>query len=159
MPKAKLHLTRCWSERLRRDDLLGMTSTLKPEAHIALAGILNEFISSINAHDPKRIISLCSGDHIFIDSLGCRISGLERLDQAWVGYFSLFPDYHIDLEAVASQKRVILACGFASATHAASKKSWRIPAAWRAVVKKGRISEWQVYADNKPVYEVLSEEA
>ena len=120
---------------------------------------LDEFVRCINAHDLKGIVSLCTADHIFIDSLGSQLSGGEQLEQAWAGYFSLFPDYRIALEAVVSQNAVVLACGFASATHAASKKSWRIPAAWRAVVSDGHIAEWQVYADNKPVYELLSEQA
>src|SRR6516225_2709049 len=119
---------------------------------------LEEFVMRINAHDPKGIVSLCTADHIFIDSLGSQLSGCERLEQAWAGYFSLFPDYRIDVEAAASQNAVVLACGFASATHAASKTSWRIPAAWRAVVRDGQIAEWQVYADNKPVYELLAEQ-
>jgi len=33
----------------------------------------------------------------------------------------------------------------------------RTPKPWRAVVKDGQIAEWQVYADNKPVYELLFE--
>ena len=120
---------------------------------------LDEFVRRINAHDPKGIVSLCTADHIFIDSLASQMSGCERLEQAWAGYFSLFFDYRIDLEAAASQNAVVLACGFASATHAASKKSWRIPAAWRAIVRKGQSAEWQVNADNKPVYELLSGQA
>ena len=120
---------------------------------------LEDFVSCINAHDPKALVSLCTADHIFIDSLGSQLSGRERLEQAWAGYFSLFPDYRIDVEVAVSQNAVVLACGFASATHAPSKKSWRIPAAWRAIVRKGQIAEWQVYADNKPVYELLSEHA
>jgi ketosteroid isomerase-like protein len=129
---------------------------MEPAAVIAT---LDEFVRCINAHDPNRIVSLCTADHIFVDSLGSRLSGQEELKQAWAGYFSLFSDYRIEVEAVASQNEVVLACGFASATHTASKKSWRIPAAWRAIVKKGQIAEWQVYADNKPVYELLSEQA
>ena len=120
---------------------------------------LEEFIRCINAHDPKGIVSICTADHIFVDSLGSPLSGQEQLEQAWAVYFSLFPDYRIEIEPAASQNDVVLACGFASATHAASKKSWRIPAAWRAIVRKGQIAEWQVYADNKPVYELLSEQA
>ncbi len=120
---------------------------------------LDKFVGCINAHDPKGIVSLCTPDHIFIDSLGSRMSGREFLQQAWAGYFSLFPDYRIDVEVAISQDAVVLACGFASATHAPSKKSWRIPAAWRAVVRDGQIAEWQVYADNKPVYELLSKQA
>jgi ketosteroid isomerase-like protein len=125
----------------------------------AAIATLDEFVRCINAHDPKGIISLCTADHIFIDSLGSQMSGKEQLEQAWAGYFAMFPDYRIDIEAAASQDALVLACGFASATHALSKKSWRIPAAWRAIVRDGHIAEWQVYADNKPVYELLSEQA
>ena len=117
---------------------------------------LKKFVARINAHDPSGIIALCTADHVFIDSLGSKLSGHKQLEQGWSGYFSLFPDYRIEVEAAASQNTVVLACGFASATHAASKKSWRILAAWRAIVKGGQIAEWQVYADNKPVYELLS---
>jgi hypothetical protein len=42
---------------------------------------------------------------------------------------------------------------------ATSKKSWRIAAAWRAIVRNGQIAEWQIYADNRPVYDLLSEQA
>ena len=120
---------------------------------------LDKFVRCINAHDSKGIVSLCTTDHIFIDSLGSKVSGRERLEQAWAGYFSLFPHYCIEVEAAASRDAVALACGFASATHAGSKKSWRIPAAARAIVRNGQIAEWQVYADNKPVFELLSEMA
>jgi len=127
------------------------------ESAVAIA-TLNEFARCINAHKPKRIVSFCTDDHIFIDSLGCQMSGREFLEQAWVGYFSLFPDYRIEIEVAVSQGEVVLASGFASATHSTTKKSWRIPAAWRAIVRHGKIAEWQVYADNKPVYELLSRE-
>jgi ketosteroid isomerase-like protein len=132
---------------------------VRPMESAAAIATLDEFVRCINAHDPKGIVSLCTADHIFVDSLGAQLSGQEQLEQAWTGYFSLFPDYRIEIEAAASQDDVIIACGFASATHAPSKKSWRIPAAWRAIVRSGQIAEWQVYADNKPVYELLSERA
>ena len=110
---------------------------------------VEKFIMRINAHDPSGIIAMCMADHVFTDSLGSRLSGRDRLKQAWAGYFALFPDYHIEIESAASQGAVVLACGFASATHAASQKTWRIPAAWRAIVTDGKIAEWQVYADKQ----------
>ena len=120
---------------------------------------LQKFVARINVHDSSGIIALCTADHVFIDSLGSRLSGRERLEQAWNGYFALFPDYRIEVESAASQHTLVLACGFATATHPASQKAWRIPAAWRAIVKDGQIAEWQVYADNKPVYQLLSQRA
>ena len=91
--------------------------------------------------------------------LGFHLVRPRATKEAWAGYFSLFPDYRIEVESTVAQDTLVLACGFASATHAASQKTWRIPAAWRARVADGHIVEWQVYADNKPVYELLSQEA
>jgi ketosteroid isomerase-like protein len=34
--------------------------------------------------------------------------------------------------------------------------AWRTPAAWKAVIRDGRVAEWRVFADNKPVYEILA---
>jgi ketosteroid isomerase-like protein len=118
---------------------------------------LKRFVERINAHDPKKIIALCTADHVFINSLGFRLSGHEQLEEGWSEYFSLFPDYQVEIESMVSRDSFVLACGFASATHAPSQTRWRIPAAWRAIVANGRIAEWQVYADNKPVYELLSQ--
>jgi hypothetical protein len=31
-----------------------------------------------------------------------------------------------------------------------------MPAAWKAVILGDRVAEWRVFADNKPVYEILA---
>jgi hypothetical protein len=108
--------------------------------------LVHEYVARINAHDASGIVALCTADHVLIDSLGSRLSGLARLEQGWRGYF-------------ASAVGLVLACGLAAGTYAPSGAAWRIPAAWRAKVIDGRLAEWQVYADNKPVYEILSKDA
>jgi ketosteroid isomerase-like protein len=118
-----------------------------------------EFIARVNAHDPHGLYLLCAPDHVFIDSLGARLTGRGHIEQAWIGYFSLFPDYLIEVEALASRDALALLSGWASATYRGSGRAWRIPCAWRAVVSEGLIAEWQVFADNKPVYEILSDGA
>jgi hypothetical protein len=72
---------------------------------------LQELVRRINAHDPKAIVSLCTGDHVFIDSLGAQMSGRERLEQGWSGYFSLFPDYRIDVEVAAAENELYSLAG------------------------------------------------
>ncbi len=74
------------------------------------------------------------------------------------GIIALCTTDHVFIDSLGS-KLLLLACGFASATHAPSQTTWRIPAAWRARVEDDRIAEWQVYADNKPIYELLSHHA
>jgi len=115
-----------------------------------------QFVACINAHEPTAIVALCSDDHIFTDSLGSQMSGLDHLKKGWAAYFSFFPDYRIEIETVTSSDQIVLACGFAAATYTKTGTSWQIPAAWRAKIIGGRVAEWQVYADNKPVYELLS---
>ena len=33
---------------------------------------------------------------------------------------------------------------------------WHTPAAWKAVIRDAMVLEWRVFADNKPVYEILA---
>jgi hypothetical protein len=32
---------------------------------------------------------------------------------------------------------------------------WKTPAAWRAVIKEGKVAVWQVYADNEPIRAIM----
>jgi hypothetical protein len=48
----------------------------------------------------------------------------------------------------------VLAAGEAGGT--IDSVAWRTPAAWKAVIRDGRVAEWRVFADNKPVYEILA---
>jgi ketosteroid isomerase-like protein len=115
-----------------------------------------KFVAAINAHDPKAIIALCTDDHVFTDSLGTQFTGLSQLEQGWGFYFSLFPDYRVEVQSMLAEQDLVLASGFASGTHAATGIAWRIPAGWRLRIRDGFVAEWQVYADNKPVYELLA---
>ena len=38
----------------------------------------------------------------------------------------------------------------------ARENFWEIPAAWRAVVKDGRVAEWRVYCDNDPARKIMA---
>ena len=130
-----------------------MRKTIKSQAALTT---VEKFVAAINAHDSRRIIASCTPSHVFIDSLGAKVTGLANLRQGWDWYFATFPDYRIEIRGVMSERNAVLLHGVAAGTHAASASKWRIPAAWRAKVRNGLVSEWQVYADNKSVYELLS---
>src|SRR5207237_10232223 len=89
---------------------------------------LKKFVARINAHDPSGIIALCTTDHVFIDSLGSKLSGHKQLEQSCSGYFSLFPDYCIEVESAIPSGTLLLACCIASATHPPSHTNCHIPA-------------------------------
>jgi len=122
--------------------------------------IILAFVERINQHDPKGLVALMTEDHLFIDSLGNRIKGKEKMLAAWQGYFAMMPDYHIQIEKTFDSKDEVVLFGTARGTYAVEGKlikenQWEIPAAWRAVVQNGLVKEWQVYADNSVVWEIV----
>jgi len=100
--------------------------------------IVRKFVARINAHDSRGLLAMCTSDHVFIDSLGARLSGAPQLEQAWNKYFGFFPDYQIDIDTIVSAGPVVLMSGWASATYSGSGTSWRTPAAWRASCRSRR---------------------
>jgi uncharacterized protein (TIGR02246 family) len=125
------------------------------------AATVLEFMNRVNQHDAARLAELMTEDHVFIDSLGQIVRGREAMRSGWRGYFALCPDYWISHEEILQDGNVVAIFGAAGGTIAASGKlpaenQWRIPAAWRAVVESGLVKEWRVYADNKPVYDILA---
>jgi ketosteroid isomerase-like protein len=119
------------------------------------------FISSINARDADGLGELMSDDHRFIDALGNEVQGKEKMIAGWRGYFEWFPDYWIEVNEVfageaAAAEQTFAMFGFAGGSFKGnSNRSWRIPAAWRAIVKDGRISLWQVFADTKIQFDII----
>jgi ketosteroid isomerase-like protein len=72
----------------------------------------------------------------------------------WRSYFAMCPDYWIQIENVLSEGEIVLAVGEAGGT--IDDAVWRTPTAWQAVIREGKVVEWRVFADNKPVYEILA---
>ena len=123
--------------------------------------VVTEFLERLNKRDIDGMAALMSEDHMFVDSLGNAIRGRETMRSGWRGYFAMCPDYRITCEHMLGDGLVVVALGSAGGTIAVRGKllpesKWSIPAAWRAVVEGALIKEWQVYADNKPVYDILA---
>jgi len=120
-----------------------------------------QFLDRINQRDPEKLVEMMTDDHAFIDSLGQAIRGRDKLLAAWRGYFAFCPDYWVSHEEIFANGNLVAVFGSAGGTIAANGKlppenKWRVPAAWLAIVEKDRLKEWRVYADNKPVYDILA---
>jgi len=115
---------------------------------------LDQWIAAINDHDVKRIAELMTPDCVFVDSLGNRVGSAPTIEIGWRGYFAICPDYWIRIENSIAEGEMALISGEAGGT--IDGEIWRIPAAWKAVIRDGLMVEWHVFADNKPVYEILA---
>jgi len=119
------------------------------------------FISLINARDADGLGELMNDDHRFIDALGNEVIGKEKMIAGWRGYFEWFPDYWIEVNEIfagetSAAEQTTAMFGFAGGSFKGnSEASWRIPAAWRAIVKDGRVAVWQVFADTKAQLESM----
>jgi len=123
-------------------------------ATIDPAEIFKQFVTAINHHDVEALTSLMTADHVFVDSVGNRVHGAPTMAAGWHGYFEMCPDYGIQTDDVTAKGDAVLAVGEAGGT--IDGVAWRTPAAWKAVIQDGRVAEWRVFADNKPVYEILA---
>jgi ketosteroid isomerase-like protein len=119
--------------------------------------VFHQFVAAINHHDIGILTALMSSDHLFIDSIGNRVQGKAAMETGWRGYFAMCPDYWIEVENVLAKGETALATGKAGGT--IDGIPWNTPAAWKAIVRNGKVIEWRVFADNKPVYEILARQA
>jgi uncharacterized protein (TIGR02246 family) len=122
--------------------------------------VVESFVAAINAGDLERLTSLMTEDHTFIDADGKEYSGRDRMHDGWSEYFSLVPDFHIEvLEAYSRGNRVVLT-GIAEGTFSKNgllhpENHWRVPAAWRAETRGDHVAVWQLYVNPEPMREIL----
>ena len=118
--------------------------------------VVLQFEQRINSHDAAAIVDLLTSDSVFIDSMGSRVEGPQKLYAAWEGYFKMVPDYCISHEEIFKHSDNVAMFGSARGTFSRDGKiqtenSWTTTAAWRAVVRDGKIALWQVFSDNEPI--------
>ena len=118
------------------------------------AKTFQQFVTAINGHDVDAVTALMTTDHLFVDSVGNRAPSATSMEAGWRAYFAMCPDYRIRTDHVMADGGAVLAVGEAGGT--IDGVSWKTPAAWKAVIRDGKVKEWRVFADNKPVYEILA---
>jgi uncharacterized protein (TIGR02246 family) len=118
------------------------------------------FVEAINRRDPERLAALMTEDHAFVDGLGARIEGRQRVKAAFEAYFRLVPDYTIVIEETFSKGSIVVMLGSVNGTYSTDgtlrpENHWTTSAAWRASIRDSLIEEWRVYADNEPIRQIM----
>ena len=116
--------------------------------------VLQRWLAAINVHDVDRLAALMADGFLFVDSLGNRVNGAATMRAGWQAYFTMCPDYWVRADTVMADGTILLVTGEAGGT--IDGVAWTTPSAWKAVVSDGLVREWRVFADNKPVYEILA---
>jgi ketosteroid isomerase-like protein len=113
--------------------------------------VAHSFIAAINAEDVPALSALMTEDHSFIDALGNRFTGADKIVAGWRYFFHAFTMYRITIaHAISERDRAALfgeAAGRWRVNDRVLDDSWRAPAAWLATVREGKIAEWRVFCD------------
>jgi len=121
--------------------------------------IIHAFVAAINTQDVDRLGELMTDDHIFVDPHGNQVTGRDQMLAGWRGYFEWFPDYQIEVKEIFEKENEFAMFGYAGASFKGNaERKWRLPAAWKAVVRNGRIAVWQVVADTKLPFESMTDD-
>ncbi|MGA2754750.1 MAG: nuclear transport factor 2 family protein [Terracidiphilus sp.] len=123
--------------------------------------VAQAFVRAINRQDVGALAELMTEEHRFVDSLGNVVEGRDRMRAGWKSYFSMVPDYTIAVEETYCDGPVVVMLGRAQGTYAvdgrtAAENRWETPAAFRARIEGGKMAEWQIYADNEPIRQVMA---
>ena len=55
------------------------------------------FVKAINSKSISGMYDLMTADHTFIDADGAEVCGNDRMCEGWKDYFTLVPDFNIDV--------------------------------------------------------------
>ena len=121
-----------------------------------------DFIKRINSGNAEAVCELMTADHIFQDPLGKRFIGRDKMREGWRTYFKTVADYQVHANEFFQTDDRLAIFGTASGTYTgngntSTDKFWKVPAAWRAVIRDGLVAEWCVYADNQPLRKLMGE--
>lgn len=122
--------------------------------------VVLKFKELINSRDAEAVCALLTPDSMFVDSMGNRVNGRDRLRESWKGYFEIVPDYTISHFCIVANGDVVGMFGHAQGTFSKDgtlchEDFWKTPTAWRVVVNDGLIARWEVFADNEPIRSVM----
>jgi len=125
--------------------------------------VFKAFVNAINQADIAAFEKLMSEDHTFIDAAGRKETGREKMIVGWKAYYEMFPDYKIEIEDIIQEKEIVGAFGTAIGTYKGKRglvpqNIIKMPAAWRAVIKDGKVKLWQVYADWTEGMKIIEED-
>ncbi len=122
--------------------------------------VTQAFVDRINHQDTDGLAELMTEDHRFIDSMGQIMTSRETMRQGWKYYFAMVPDYALTPKSWLSDGAVVIMLGTAGGTYSPDgvrtpERSWSCPAACRALIRGTLVAEWQVYADNEPIRQLM----
>jgi len=107
------------------------------------------FIDAINQGDVDRLVALMSPGHRLQVLQEPPVTGREANRDAWNGYVTAFPDYVIYPDHLVHHGDDVLVLGSTTGSHLGlpDRDERQLKVIWRATVRDGRLTLWQILED------------
>ena len=107
------------------------------------------FIDAINRGDVDRLVALMSPGHRLQVLREPPLTGREANRDAWNGYVTAFPDYVIYPDHIVPRGDDVLVLGSTTGSHLglSDQEERQLKVIWRATVRGGLLTLWQVIDD------------
>lgn len=107
------------------------------------------FIDSINRGDIERLHSLMAPNHQLQVLDEPPVSGREANREAWHGYVTAFPNYVIYPDRIVEHDNDVIVLGSTTGSHLGlpDEDERRLGVIWRATVRDGLLTLWQIIED------------
>jgi uncharacterized protein (TIGR02246 family) len=116
-----------------------------------LKEIAHSFVAAINSGDPDAVRNLMTEDHTFVDALGNTFSGADKMSFGWLQFFRAYPECRISVRHTFVAGSFVALFGEATGRWRVADRvlpeTWKVAAAWLAVVEAGKIKQWSVFCD------------
>lgn len=133
-----------------------VTAFLPADANNKLSSkqVFEQFVAAVNTHNVAAMATLITPGHCFTDAAGNELKGADTVLGLWTSYFSAFAGYHMALSETIVEGDNIAAFGTLSGKIDSVK--WNTPASWKATIKDGKLSVFQLFADTKILFDALN---
>jgi ketosteroid isomerase-like protein len=107
------------------------------------------FIDAVNRGDADRLVALMSPGHRLLVLQEPPVTGREANRDAWNGYLTAFPDYVIYPAHLVDRGEDVFVLGSTTGSHLGlhDQEERQLRVIWRATVRDGRLTLWQIIED------------
>src|SRR5690349_23470591 len=118
-------------------------SDIMSQNHVEL---VQEFIHCINESDIESLLDLMTPDHVFYVEGENPTSGKAAMREAWIGYFTAFPNYKIVVDELYDQGDKIFVIGHTSGSQVPPEiEETPSSVIWEAQIRDGLVAAWIIY--------------
>ena len=109
-------------------------------------GVVERFVSALNAHDTDRVEALLTDDFTYIDSWREGVSGRDKVMAAFRSLLLIDPDFGIEVDRMDWRDPHVLMSGRVNSLQFGPNRR----AVWQVLVRDGRVAVYQAWAEGGP---------